>query len=1122
MTTTTNENDMSSDEKEDADHIVKLSRKKCNFDTSLSSIEGTEGDNIFYQGNPKKRKTISSVSGMPNTNGEGSKRKDFSTWEITSARKEIYKEFAACYEKKYNGEKFVSLEKLSQMFSTDAQGNARVRLGTSEEQGCGSCDEMRGAAFQEYSWKKDENTIAENVSLKNNLTIRNNFSKQATQENTADFRNESTKRNSREQGSSSEASSSGERVNEDEILTEPAKVGTMMEKNPKEIPRSIDGSLTDDVEDGLVSERVKIYTNDAEIDLAQELSDLGLEKMRKKDQLSEEPAAMQTSRQFAEVKVDSLAEEDMATRQNTDNVRRRSKKTGKFLKKSSVKKKSTANEGKSEQQSDPKPSFKMPHLNGKEDDQMEVDEEDNIDMDIITKFSYIKESELLSFVTVSGERVTIIDVITDTESNEDKCWKYQNAMKVSISYRIQGESETRNVRLDHLLSRKTYPKCRNDTLKEIDINEVKELISKNFPTAEIIEFQTDMSDLYTSENSIYKDSSRCFVVYKISNELKRIRLDNLMKREIRESPNLLLKSDLENGLRRCCPNLISYEFRSDVKNDECESTSFFEYRNSAQCNIVYVKEENGPPFSVRLNNFLQRGITNESQLKYKFYSWQMFAKISKNKGLDESFLKGSENEFLKTLQEINQYYIQHPDYATHQGIEPRKGPQNFQDRVRENMFFYCGRGDFKFYRYQDLIERIEKKFGQTHKEEFMANHMLRKINDDDFMEIVKDVHYNIVNNHGKHHDKFVPYAGPQIPYHRTIGERVQYHVRYKKENSKVDPGELTETDEEDEEDEEYNKSYRFRKCDICHKHRLLDKMARKKHRAGYFTFEGENVRIQFTCDMLYRTECSDKDDVNQEVDVIDSDCTYVMANKNVVNFSPLEYEFIVARFTLVEGNTNVYFRKELANINFANKYDKSEVDKYTHVQIKIRNGIATATYGSIGGKNRFFSVKEKEFKDWPVWKVVRTKAREALCVVPWLDRLKSSEDPFHFSIERMVRIYNAYLCMNMMKILECKKCGRTTVGLEDKNAAKSISTEIEDFIRHSEVLNCKTSIDIDYERFKNKDVHESTPTSCRSICTDCSQKYHDNGKPKYNVSRRTVLSKDLHDTNSPFESNASR
>ena len=312
------------------------------------------------------------------------------------------------------------------------------------------------------------------------------------------------------------------------------------------------------------------------------------------------------------------------------------------------------------------------------------------------------------------------------------------------------------------------------------------------------------------------------------------------------------------------------------------------------------------------------------------------------------------------------------------------------------------------------------------------------------------------------------------------------------------------------------KSSRLRKCDLCDKHRLLDKMAREKHKAGYFPYKGQNVRIQFKCHMLDKTECSDDDDVNKDIEDIDGDSIYVIANNNVANFSPLEYKVMVCRLTLVEGNSNVYLIKELANIGFTNEYDR---DKCGYVLVKIRNGVATAPRGNIGGRNRFIPAKDKHLADCPLWKIMRANAREAKCVIPWLDQVNPNEDQFCFSAERLENIHNANVYMGMMKILECTKCKRTSVGLEDKNAARLISSKINETITGSEVLNSNTSIEIDYERFKESDTHETTGTSCRSICTECSPKYDDNGDPLFNVNTNVVLTANSQDNQGQYTRN---
>ena len=104
----------------------------------------------------------------------------------------------------------------------------------------------------------------------------------------------------------------------------------------------------------------------------------------------------------------------------------------------------------------------------------------------------------------------------------------------------------------------------------------------------------------------------------------------------------------------------------------------------------------------------------------------------------------------------------------------------------------------------------------------------------------------------------------------------------------------------------------------------------------------------------------------------------------------------------------------------------------THVKLEFENGRARVTFGRVTGiKGRFLPTKTEKLQKLPIWKVMNREARESLCCIPWTDVLQPEKDPFLHTPERLVRLFEAHKFLYKLKRLFCKKCGRTTVGLEN-------------------------------------------------------------------------------------------
>ncbi|MAA79200.1 MAG: hypothetical protein CL916_08055 [Deltaproteobacteria bacterium] len=571
-----------------------------------------------------------------------------------------------------------------------------------------------------------------------------------------------------------------------------------------------------------------------------------------------------------------------------------------------------------------------------------------------------------------------------------------------------------------------------------------------------------------------------------------------MERGVSSVYKIIDKADLQQRVRNACPQAENIELRTDVSNEDAKAT-YWQYSDSSKCYIAFTSDGDIPN-TIRLDHFEERGLKETKRMRFKFYSYIEFKKICEKKNIGVGYSKENETEFIENLRRIDAYYSTHPDLVKSQGIEPWKGPQVYEDRLKDTLFYYVGFGPFKFYRQSDFCERIVSRFGHNTKDEFLANPSISKISDEDFVLMLQEVHENIRKNHQKHHEKFQPYAGPQIPFHRKIRSRVEYQVHYKKHSTKP-------SIEEDENEEEHEKralkfAYRYRKCDLCGCHRLLDSQASKAHKAGYYIFEGNEVALKFRCDMLYRTKCIDRDDVTQDIESIDLDKTYLIGQKKSPSkFSPLEAEFAIGALGKVLENGSVFSVAEMKGIEWTKMGELENEANNTHVKLEFENGRARVTFGRVTGiKGRFLPTKTEKLQKLPIWKVMNREARESLCCIPWTDVLQPEKDPFLHTPERLVRLFEAHKFLYKLKRLFCKKCGRTTVGLENIEEAHDISEEAGEFLAKSETFKSSSIFWIDYERFCNSPIHESSEKECHSICKDCSPFYNVDGSPLFKTS----------------------
>ena len=678
--------------------------------------------------------------------------------------------------------------------------------------------------------------------------------------------------------------------------------------------------------------------------------------------------------------------------------------------------------------------------------------------------------------------ITETKVITDLNAKNDEGWLYKNAHLCEVRYKVLNDKEEHSIRLDSLLQREFPNKYKSKTIKAKDL---KVHLDKN-PNLKLVSIDTDLG-MKNEEECKYADTAKCEVSYTVSDDelIRKIRLDHLMDRGFPEKYDnkRVTWSCLEAWARRSArENINIVEFRSDLDSAECEDG--WQYNDSEKSFVIYTVGNDSRMKGINLSNLKLRGFPKKHTTFYKYYSFYELQEHFDN--LEEI----DENQFEVILDTIDKHYRKHTEAVINLELQPYKGPQNFEERLDNEKIYYVGRGKYRFYRYEDMREQLDQNYGRHVRDQFDLDPSTPLVSDDNFTNYLQIIHNNIRRHKGTHHNKFEEYAGPQIPFHRRFKERTKKKVSYNP-NRAVNAAEKRKQREKSQREEfirninngskisesKYSSSA-IRCCALCKKYRLIDARAKTKYPLGTYAYKGESKSIHFQCDMLVNTHCQTENDliVPEKIEI---DQMYCVAKE-----TRIEFEFNILVFDRIESGV----LKILDHVNGENFKSKKaqtlKVQSYKPLRV---------SYGSFTNTGRFLTSQEEHERDFSIFFVNNKIKREAVCCQPWIKSEDASSGIYNstLNIDDLLKLQQCHLFLSHLKVLLCKKCGRSSPGFEDLSSLEFLDKEINEFINNSEILNGKggSTITLDVLNFQNSDIHKSTELSCEGVCTDCSSYY---------------------------------
>ena len=593
----------------------------------------------------------------------------------------------------------------------------------------------------------------------------------------------------------------------------------------------------------------------------------------------------------------------------------------------------------------------------------------------------------------------------------------------------------------------------------------------------------------------YKQAKNVQIIYSDeANEKMSIRLDNLLDRGFPlrlPVDRILTKTDLDVYIQECPTKVMEITgVQSDI-DEEKSSGPTWKYRRSALVTVFYVMDEK--ECSIRLNNLRERGFPC-TQLKY--YSFLHFKIVLKKMGKSVDEIKNDEAAFMDCLQQVNVYFIRHPDVTRSQEIEEFRGPQSYADCHDSTRFHYYGKGSYRYYRRKDLVELLQKDFEQVKTNEFMNDPVNSQfLSEDRFIQYLHEINDNISRNKNKYHHLFVQYSGPQCYEDLYVDpDRLNYDVNYKqhakRESELAVPKKNTDYIEGLHETFE-NSRFSLRVCIHCDQIRALGLRAAQKYPLCYYEYQGRRHFINFRCNQLHGIQDCDQ----SECDIAPVMFDDIQLNGRYILYVKEDSDYVFGYLISVSemDNVNQHLKFDVVKAFGSNAWIYNDYTNETSNWLNNNSGKCWQ-YGSLSKSGRWkVNAKSPSFN---LSKFLVEYPHEAKSSQVFYDTHIANvdhDDPAEKMIFcSLLRVRNCHKLLSSLKLLYCVKCKRTLPGLEAFDNSwfmenGSFDKSIKDIYLKSQVVNA-TNMFLD-QKFNTSDAYSSSDVKATGVCTECSPNY---------------------------------
>ena len=379
----------------------------------------------------------------------------------------------------------------------------------------------------------------------------------------------------------------------------------------------------------------------------------------------------------------------------------------------------------------------------------------------------------------------------------------------------------------------------------------------------------------------------------------------------------------------------------------------------------------------------------------------------------------------------------HPRCVEQEGLEPYKGPQDWNDRHDLLKLHYYGKGFYVYYREITLQEVFVERYGRDGWAIFKADPLTDTVSEEHFEDLLKRVHERILHNHPRHTSRFEAFAGPQCNEDRSKPERLGYKVLFtsgtaRKSGRDSQPAVAEPTTQlpagcdVGDVDGELPPFY-LRLCSECKKVRVVDVKAAAKYPLGRYTYGNRQQQVKFTCDCLVGITCSTPPDV--------AACTR--------NDKPAAWVALSAEDTGSQLPPSVICLRTLRLLNASDHTEETVVTGRYHrsdVQAtewgdrgSLLTRTSTAGKVTIGVANRRGRFQPVRGVSFTAGRLTVEGPREAKCCQPWHDPVADGidhEDPSAvLQVRGLMVLRDLHATYDSLRRVRCIVCKQQTPGL---------------------------------------------------------------------------------------------